>query len=128
MLRIIIADNNISVRQGLKQLLEDEYQALTVAEVADGSGLMERVQHEHWDVIILDINMPPGNGLKALQDLRSSAIPTPVLIISFHKKEQYAARLLRQGAAGYIEKDNAVNELAIAVRQVLEGKKYVSAL
>src|SRR5580658_5354143 len=125
-MRILIADDHAIVRKGIKQLLMEEYPLATIEEVGDGETLIAKTNTQEWDVVICDLDMPGRSGLDAVQQIRVTHPKLPVLIMSIHPEEQYARRLLKAGAAGYLSKDAATEDLAKAVRQVLLGRKYIS--
>ena len=126
MLRILIADDHTVVRKGLRQILLDEFPGAEIGEVADGGELVKKVMLGKWDVVVSDLSMPGRSGLEALQQIKLSHPDLPVLILSIHPEEQYALRALKSGAAGYLSKDTAPDELVKAVQKVLLGKKYIS--
>jgi len=126
MLRILIADDHTIVRKGLKQILLEEFSNAVIEEVPDAEELIQKVMAHKWDVVVSDLSMPGRSGLDALQQIKSSYPDLPVLILSIHPEEQYALRALKSGAAGYLSKDTAPDELVKAVKKVLLGKKYIS--
>ncbi len=126
MLRILIADDHAIVRRGLKDILQEEFQLAHITEVADAEDLIIKVLKEKWDVVISDLSMPGRSGLEALQQIKSINAKLPVLILSVYPEEQYAIRVLKAGAAGYLNKDMAPEELVKAVNTVLSGKKYIT--
>jgi DNA-binding NarL/FixJ family response regulator len=126
MLRILIADDHTVVRKGLRQILLDQFPTANIQEVADAEELIKHVMDAQWDVVISDLSMPGRSGLDALQQIKLSHPKIPVLILSIHPEEQYALRALKSGAAGYLSKDTAPDELVKAVQKVLLGKKYIS--
>ncbi|MEO6252329.1 MAG: response regulator transcription factor [Ferruginibacter sp.] len=126
MLRILIADDHTVVRKGLRQILLDEFPTAVIHEVADAEELIMKVMTQKWDVVVSDLSMPGRSGLDALQQIKLSFPNLPVLILSIHPEEQYALRALKAGAAGYLSKDTAPDELVKAVQKVLLGKKYIS--
>ncbi|MCW3092978.1 MAG: response regulator transcription factor [Ferruginibacter sp.] len=126
MMHILIADDHAVVRKGLKQLLLEEYPASTIEEVGDGQAIISKVIHEKWDVVICDIDMPGRSGLDAMRQIKGIDPKLPVLIMSIYPEEQYAVRVLKAGAAGYVCKDTATEELVKAVQMVLQGRKYIS--
>lgn len=126
MLRILIADDHTVVRKGLKQILFDEFPNAKIEEVPDAEELIKKVMMARWDLVISDLSMPGRSGLDALQQIKLSYPNLPVLILSFYPEEQYALRALKAGAAGYLSKDTAPEELVKAARKVLLGKKYIS--
>lgn len=126
MLRILIADDHSVVRKGLRQILLDEFLAADIAEVADADELFSRVLKEQWDVVITDISMPGRTGLEVLQQIRHLYPKLPILVLSIHPEDQYAIRVMKTGASGYLNKDLAPEELVKAVHRVLLGKKYIT--
>jgi DNA-binding NarL/FixJ family response regulator len=126
-INILIADDHAIVRKGLKQLLLEEYPFSKIEEVGDGESLIAKATNEIWDVVICDLDMPGRNGLDAMRKIKEVSPKLPVLIMSIYPEDQYAVRVLKAGAAGYLSKDVATEELAKAVRRVLQGRKYISA-
>lgn len=126
MIRILIADDHTVVRKGLRQILAEEFTDAFIEDVPDAEELINKVIKEKWDVVISDLTMPGKSGLDALQFIKQNFPTLPVLILSIHPEEQYAIRVLKAGAAGYLSKDTAPDELVNAVRRVLQGKKYIT--
>ena len=126
-MKFLVADDHAIVRKGLAQILCDEFPSAIVKEVSNSHEVMEEVQKDIWDVILLDISMPGRNGIETLKQLRSTGIKAPVLMLSMHPEEQYAVRVLKAGASGFLNKETATDELLVAVRKVLSGRKYISA-
>ena len=127
MLRILVADDHSIVRAGLKQILQEEFTGAFIEEVSDAETLLKKVFSATWDVVISDLSMPGKSGLEALAQIRQQAPKLPVLILSIHPEEQYALRVLKAGAAGYLNKSLAADELVNAVKRVLLGRKYITA-
>jgi len=127
MLRILIADDHAIIRKGLKQILLEEYPSAIIEEVNDAEGVTKKTMSDEWDIIICDLSMPGRSGLDVVQQVKQNFPKLPVLILSIHPEEQYAIRVLRAGAAGYLSKDAATEELVKAVQRVLQGRKYVSS-
>ena len=125
MMRVLIADDHAIVRKGLRQIAE-ESQQIAVGEACDGQEALDKVRGERWDALVLDINMPGRHGLDVLQAIHDLQPALPVLILSVHPEDQYAIRVLRAGAAGYINKDAAPDELVHALNKVIGGGKYIS--
>jgi two-component system invasion response regulator UvrY len=126
MFRFLIADDHAVVRKGLKQILQDAFPSALIEEVADAEELLKKVYKEEWDAVISDISMPGRSGLDVLQQIRQAHPKLPILILSMHHEDQYAIRVLRAGASGYLNKDSAPEDLVKAVNQVLLGKKYIT--
>ena len=125
-LKILIADDHSVVRQGLKQIILEEFPTALVEEAVTGNETLEQARNNDFNVIILDITMPGKNGLEILKQLRSESIKTPVLILSMHAENQYAIRVLKSGAFGYLTKESASEELIMAIKRVLRGRKYIT--
>jgi two-component system invasion response regulator UvrY len=125
-IRVLVADDHAVVRRGLVQIL-DEVPALIVAgQAASGRQVLQAVQRGDYDVLVLDIAMPDGGGLEVLRQLESLKPDLPVLILSMYSEKQYALRALKAGAAGYLTKESAPDELIAAIQTVARGEKYVS--
>ena len=127
MLKVLLADDHAIVRKGLRQIIKEQAPNMEVDEAEDGHEVLKKVLIGHWDVLVLDISMPKRSGLDILQELRHSQPNLPVLVLSVHPEEQYAIRVLRAGAAGYMNKGCALDELVPAIQKVAGGGKYVSA-
>ena len=125
--RILIADDHGIVRKGLKNTLEEELGRMTFGEAENGRQALEQVYKQEWDLVLLDINMEGRSGLEVLQEIHKARPELPVLILSMYSEEEFAVRALKQGAAGYISKRRASEELVGAVKKVLAGGRYISA-
>ena len=125
-MHILIADDHAIVRKGIRQLPLEEYPSATIEETGDGNSLVAKASAEKWDVVICDLDLPGRSGLDAMLQIKEIVPKLPVLIMSIYPEEQYAKRLLKAGAAGYVSKDAATEELTKAVRMVLQGRKYIS--
>lgn len=126
-MRILIADDHAIVRMGLRQIVE-QMAHVSVEEVVNGQEVLVKIREERWDVLILDISMPRGNGLDVLQEVKHMLPNLPVLVLSVHPEDQYAMRVLKAGASGYINKDCAPGELLLAIQKVIAGGKYISPM
>jgi two-component system invasion response regulator UvrY len=126
MVKILIADDHPILREGLKEILARDLAGATFGEVKDAEGVLMQVQRQAWDLIILDVSMPGRSGLDVLKDLRLQQPKIPVLVLSMHPEMQYGKRALKAGAAGYMSKDSAPEELINAIHKVLNGGCYVS--
>lgn len=126
MIKTLIADDHAVVRRGLKQILAETDDIVVAGEAADGREALDLVRQRDWDVLVLDITMPGRSGLDILKDIRQLRPKLPVLILSMHAEEQFATRMLKAGADGYLNKDGAPEELVKAIRKVVSGGKYVS--
>ena len=126
MIRVLIVDDHAILRRGLKALLADEFHGAAFGEASDARQALEQLQKKEWDVALLDITLPGKNGLDLLKELKVARPKLPVLVLSAHPEDQFALRALKAGAAGYMTKESAPEELAKAVRKILAGGRYVS--
>ena len=126
-MNILIVDDHPIVRHGLRLLLETRGAAKRVGEAADAAEAMERLREGGWEVMVLDIDLPGRSGLEVLHEAKARWPKLPVLILSIHPENMLAVRLLKSGAAGYLNKDSAPAELEQAVRRVAAGGRYISA-
>ena len=126
-MKILIVDDHPIFRDGLRRILSEEFRAAIFGDAGNATEALERVWKEKWDLVLLDITMHGRTGLDVLKEIRRSASDLPVLIVSAHPEDQYAVRVLRAGAAGYLTKESASHELCTAVKKLLVGGKYISA-
>ena len=125
--RILIVDDHAIVREGLKQILA-EVDDIEVAGEADCSSCaLQMARRESWDMVLMDISMPDRSGLETLELMKKEHPGIKVLMLSMHRETQYAVRALKTGAAGYLNKQSAPDQLVDAIRLVASGKKYISA-
>jgi two-component system invasion response regulator UvrY len=126
-MRILIADDHAVVRQGLKQILAAEFKQAVFGEAGNGQQAIDMAWKEPWDVLVLDITMPGQSGLDVLKTIKKSRPKLPVLMLSMHPEDQFAVRMLKIGASGYMTKESAPAALVGAVKKVMSGGRYVSA-
>ncbi len=124
--RILIADDHAIVRKGLRQLILEEYPASEIGEVGDVESLIQQVMKGKWDLVICDISMPGRSGLEALQQIKEIDAGLPVLIMSMYPEDQYALRVFKAGASGYLSKDAVHEELISAIRMIRNGRKFIT--
>jgi DNA-binding NarL/FixJ family response regulator len=124
---VLIADDHAILRRGLKEILTGEIAGAVFEEAGNAQDVLAKVQSCAFDIVILDITMPGRSGLDLLRDLHRLHPELPVLVLSMHPENQYAKRVLKAGAAGYMNKETAPQELVKAVRKALAGGRYVSA-
>jgi DNA-binding NarL/FixJ family response regulator len=127
MKRILVADDHAIVRKGLRETLEEELGPMHFGEAGTNQQVLDMVGKERWDLVMLDINMEQRSGLEVLQEIRKARPKLPVLILSMYPVEEFGVRALKLGAAGYINKQSAPEELVRAVKNVLAGGRYISA-
>jgi two-component system invasion response regulator UvrY len=125
-LKILIADDHAIFRRGLKDIFLEHFPRVAVGEAEAGESALEQVRRDNWNLVILDVTMPGRNGVEVLQEIRRLRPALPVLVLSVRPEEQFALRVLKAGAAGYITKMKAPLVVIKAVEKVLAGGKYIS--
>ena len=126
MIRVLIVDDHAILRRGLRALLSDEFHGAAFGEASNARQALEQLRKEKWDVALLDITLPGKSGLEILKEFKAARPKLPVLVLSAHAEDQFAIRVLKAGAGGYLTKESAPEELAKAIRKVLAGGQYVS--
>lgn len=126
-MKILITDDHAVLRRGLKQILEDGFGKIQFGEASNASEAIEQVTKDNWDLVVLDITMPGRSGLEALKEIRAIKPGQRVIVLSVHSEDQFAVRVLKAGASGFLNKDSAPEELVKAVRKVTAGGRYVSS-
>lgn len=126
MIRVLVADDHAVVRRGLIDILNDAPDIKAAGEAVSGRDVLQQVQTYPYDVLVLDLSMPGGGGLEVLRELRSAHPSLPVLILSVQPAEQYALRTIKAGAAGYLTKETAPEELVTAIRRIARGDRYIT--
>ena len=127
MIRVLVADDHAVVRRGLRQIIGEAPGLAVAGEASTARETLDRICQEEFDVLILDVSMPGGGGLSVLRELKARGSRLPVLVFSIHSEEQYAVRALTAGAAGFLSKDRAPDELVAAIRKVASGGRYVTS-
>jgi DNA-binding NarL/FixJ family response regulator len=125
-MKILIADDHAIVRHGLKQILADEFKKADFGEARNGQEVLDFIWKENWDVVVLDITMPGRSGLEVLKEIKKARPRLPVLVLSMHPEDQFAVRVLKSGASGYMTKESAPNELVGAIRKIMAGGRHIS--
>lgn len=126
-MKILLVDDHQVVRQGLKQMLADEYPKAAFGEAGTAAEAVQAIHRQKWDLVLLDLNLPGRGGLDALGDFKAAQPLLPVLVLSMHPEAEFAVQALRAGAAGYLTKQSAAEELLAAVQKALEGGRYITA-
>lgn len=126
MIRILIVDDHAIVRHGLKQIVEGSGEMCVVAEAGSGIDALRKIREIECDVVLLDISMPDMSGIDVLKQIHAEKPQLPILILSIYSEDQYAMRLIKAGAAGYMTKESAPSEVVNALLRVAGGKKYIS--
>ncbi len=123
--RVMIADDHVLVRQGLRQLLEYDGTMEVVSEAGNGKECIEKCIDVLPDILLLDINMPELNGLEALKTLKEKNVPVKILILTIHNEVEYLVNAIEMGVEGYILKDTEYEELKKAITTIMNGKSYI---
>lgn len=126
-MKILIVDDHVIVRRGLKQILADEFAGAEFGEAGTAAEAVNTAHRQAWDVVLLDLNLPGRDGLEALADLKAVRPKMPVLILSMNPEAEFALRAIKGGAAGYLTKQGSTEELIAAIRKVTDGGRYVTA-
>ncbi len=126
-IKIMIADDHAVVRKGLRQILIENYKNIKIEEASNGIDALDKILKNTYDAVILDISMPGLSGLEAMKRIKKKKPTLPVLILSMHPEEQYAIRVIRAGALGYLTKDSASEELVNALISVCSGRRYITS-
>jgi DNA-binding NarL/FixJ family response regulator len=127
MTRVLVVDDHPVVREGLKRIIAEGSDLSVVGEASDGEEALNALRNHPCDIVLLDISLPKKSGLEVLKQLKGEMPRLPVLILSMHSEDEYAVRMLRAGASGYLTKENTPANLVTAIRKVIRGGRYVSA-
>jgi DNA-binding NarL/FixJ family response regulator len=125
-MKILLVDDHAVVRQGLRLILADHFKKAVFGEARNAQEALGRIAKDKWDVLVLDVTMPGRSGLEVLRDIKQIRRQLPVLVLSMHPEDQFAVRMLKAGAAGYLTKESAGEELVGAINKVTQGGRYVS--
>ena len=126
MINILIVDDHLIVREGIKRIIDDVPDMNIVAEASSGQEAIDLILENLYDLILLDISMPGQNGLQTLKLIKKHNKNIPVLMLSMHSEEQYAMRTIKAGASGYMTKETASHQLVTAIRKINGGRKFIS--
>ena len=126
MIRILAADDHPIFRNGIRHIIEEENGMVLEDEAASGKEVLSLLGRKHYDILVLDIEMPDMNGLEVLKQVKLLYPALPVLVLSFYSEEQYAIRALKLGASGYLAKESAAANFVVAVEKIVSGKKYIT--
>jgi CheY-like chemotaxis protein len=126
MIRILVVDDHQIVRQGLRQIIEEEPDLELAGEAGSAEAMMKLLREREWDVLVLDITLPGRSGLEVLREVKALKPRMPVLMLSMHPESHYAKQAMADGASGYVTKESAAQEMVKAIRQVAMGGSYLS--
>ncbi len=126
MIKLLIADDHAIVRKGLKLVLSTDKDIDVLGEAIDGEEVLEKIKVKHYDVILLDIDMPKINGITAIRHIKKISPKTEILILSMHPEEVYAMSAIQTGASGFVSKDSETEVIVSAIKKVARGEKFLS--
>ena len=126
MIQTLLADDHVLVRRGIQRILDETRTIVVTDEASDGLEALAKIRKGTYDICVLDFTMPKLNGLEVVKHMKSAGITIPVLILSMHPETLLGIRSLRAGAAGYLTKEHAPEELVCAIRQIANGRKYIT--
>jgi DNA-binding NarL/FixJ family response regulator len=129
-MKILIVDDHALVRRGMKEVVTDilsaDHSPLSIQEADQAREALDFVRAQQWDLVLLDLSLPDRNGLEVLREIKSAQPILPVLALGLHAEDHFALRAFRAGASGFLSKDKGVTDMAVAVKKVLEGDRYIS--
>ncbi len=128
MLRVLLVDDHAVVRNGMRQILQNNLESVETGEASDANATIIKIRNSHWDLVLLDIRLPGRSGVDVLKQIKTEKPQLPVLILSTYPESQYAVRLIHAGAAGYLNKDAEEEEILKAIRLAISGHKYISEI
>ena len=129
MTRILVADDHVIVREGLKQILAKTVDLTVAGEASNGDEVLLMIKKkESWDVLVMDMSMPGHSGLELISMVKKLSPQLPILVLSMYGEEQFAVRSIQAGASGYLNKESASDQLVGAIRKVAAGSVYVSTV
>jgi two-component system, NarL family, invasion response regulator UvrY len=126
MIKVLVADSHPVVRLGIKAILAEIPDMEVVDEAGSGEELLNKVERNSYDIIIFEIDMPAGNGLDLLREVRKKRSKAAILIFTHRPEDEFAVRALKMGAAGYLSKSSGPEDLINAIHKIAQGKKYIS--
>jgi two-component system, NarL family, invasion response regulator UvrY len=123
---ILIADDFPLMRKKLMEILLDAYPAANIKEVGNGQEALQQIKLNSWNLVLMDINMPGPSGLETLKRINQLALNMPVLMLSLHTEHFYAIKAIKSGASGFLTKESSFEELIVAIKEIQNGRKYIS--
>lgn len=126
MTRILVADDHTLVRESIIKTLSINMPDVTFGEAENATTVMGKVEKESWDLLILDLNMPGRNGLDIINDLKKYRPEMPIVVLSMYPEDQFALRVIKAGAVGYLTKNTSSAELLKAIKTILKGEQYIT--
>ena len=126
MKKVLIIDDHAIFRHGLKKIIIEEFHDVLYEEASSAEEAFSLYNKENWDIVITDINLPGRSGIDIIKDLKQNHPEIPILVLSMYPEDQFAIRVIKAGASGYLSKNSASSELTGAMQNLLDGKKYIS--
>lgn len=126
MIKILLADDHPIIIKGLKQIIEEEDDMKVTGEAKNGNEALELMRKNDYDIAILDITMPKKTGVEVIEEMKYLKKKIPVLVLSVHPEDQFAMRILKTGAKGYMTKESAPEHIVEAIKKIVNGGKYIS--
>lgn len=126
MVKILIIDDHEIFRQGLKKIINENYKNFLFVEASNAEEASKLYNKENWDIVITDINLPGRSGIDIIKELNQYDPKIPILVLSMYSEDQFAVRVIKAGASGYLSKNSALTELISAMQNLLDGKKYIT--
>jgi|TARA_B100000315_G_scaffold47101_1_gene41895 DNA-binding NarL/FixJ family response regulator len=126
MINVLLVDDHAIVRDGLKRIIDDSFGMKVLDEARNGIEALEKLHNNRFDLVLLDISLPGRNGLEILKEIKSFYPKLPVLILTMYSEEQYATRLLKAGASGFLTKESASDQLVNAIEIISKGRKFIT--
>ncbi|MCH8011566.1 MAG: response regulator transcription factor [Candidatus Marinimicrobia bacterium] len=127
MKNILIVDDHVLLRHGLMKIIDEHFTYVTYGEAGTAAEALELAGKQKWDIVLLDINLPGRNGLETVKDFKAFDPELPILVISMYPEDQFAVRVIKAGASGYLTKDSAPENLVMALNNILAGHKYITS-
>ncbi len=127
MINVLLVDDHTIVRKGIRQILEETDDIAVKGEAKNAEEMFQKLQQEEYDMVVLDISLPGRSGVDALKQIKQTHPQLPVLILSMYPENQYALRVMKSGASGYLTKESAPEEMINAIRIINRGKRYINA-
>jgi len=126
MIKVLLADDHSIVREGLRRIIEESEEMEVIAEADEGRAAIQLAQEKLPDIAVVDISMPGLDGLEVVSQLKVYRPELPIIILTMHEEEQYVVRAIEAGAMGYVTKRSAPEQLVKAIRQVMDGTRYLT--
>lgn len=126
MIKLLVVDDHALVRRGLKQVFDETPDIRVVEEASNSSEALQLLSQRPFDALILDISLPGRSGLELLKQVHEQYPTLPILVLSVHPENQYALRVIKAGASGYLTKDSLPDELINAIRKIVRGEKHLT--